>query len=903
MISCSMGTLRQGARTALSIFSALALLLSAWPEALPVAQAAGTITGMVYRDFNLNGLRETGEVGVAGVTVSAFDSGGASQGTATTGADGTYALAAGGTGPYRVEFTTIPEPYRPGPNGANNGTTVQFVPDGGASGVDLGVNDPAEYCQSLPFIATTCQSNGDPLGGGTAGDHAAVYTVPYGASGGNTALATNVSLSEELGAIWGLAYQRASSTLLVGAVTRRHSGFGPLGPAGLYAVTVNPATGARVSAAPFVNLSSLGINVGADPHGVLPGVADQPSYDTGAFDAVGKTSIGDLELSVDERTLYLTNLNDRRVYAIAITNAAGALEAPVASDVTAYDILPLPAGAQACAAGDLRPWALRAQGDNLLVGLVCSGESTQSAASLFAYIISLDPATGNTTLTAQFPLNYPRGCVSRVGATCYDAEWRAWTPTMNSLCADQNADGVCELAFGKHIIYPQPILSSIDIDVDGALVISLLDRNGFQTGYQNYAATGAGPNLVVTDGSTAPTFAPDTLYDGAAGGDLLRLCRVGNGYQLENNGSCPGLPATAGANQNPAQGPGGGEWFWEDYHPTDLPINEAWHDETAVGAAKVNLPNRDVVATLYNPLGYGRVNTGGLGWFDGTNGTRPRSFELYNIEVTGSFGKAGGLGDLELLCLPAPIEIGNYVWLDSDRDGVQDPNETPFANITVRLFTPGPDGDWGTPDDVLVGTTTTDAAGRYYFTGLTPLTNYQVRIDTAQAPLIGYLLTVADADASDNGNSRDNDGLPQGLDAVITLTTGLAGENNHTYDFGFVEAPTAVELEYFKVEAVTANSVTLGWQTASETDHFGFELIRAADAGFGSSVVVFTTAEFHPDGAVYRFIDTPPSAGPWHYRLVEIATDGSRAVVGTASTGLSGLAVTSRLFIPSVLRR
>ncbi|HRE29662.1 MAG TPA: SdrD B-like domain-containing protein, partial [Anaerolineales bacterium] len=178
MISCSMGTLRQGARTALSIFSALALLLSAWPEALPVAQAAGTITGTVYRDFNLNGLRETGEVGVAGVTVSAFDSGGASQGTATTGADGTYALAAGGTGPYRVEFTTIPEPYRPGPNGANNGTTVQFVPDGGASGVDLGVNDPAEYCQSLPFIATTCQSNGDPLGGGSAGDHAAVYTVP-----------------------------------------------------------------------------------------------------------------------------------------------------------------------------------------------------------------------------------------------------------------------------------------------------------------------------------------------------------------------------------------------------------------------------------------------------------------------------------------------------------------------------------------------------------------------------------------------------------------------------------------------------------------------------------------------------------------------------------------------------
>lgn len=902
MISRSAGAIRRRAWSALSIFSALALLLAAWPTSLPVALAAGTISGTVYRDFNLNGARDGGEVGVAGVTVSAFDRAGASQGTATTGADGTYALAAAGTGPYRVEFTNIPSPFKPGPHGVNNNTTIQFVADGNTANVDLGVNDPAEYCQSLPFLATSCQTNGNPLAGGTSGQHAAVYAVPYNAAGTDHSLATTVSLASELGTIWGLAYQRASSTLFVSALTRRHSAFGALGTGGLYRVQVDPATGARVAVAPFVNLSTLGINFGADPHSPLPAAADQPSNDPGAFDAVGKVSIGDIELSEDERTLYVTNLNDRRVYALRIAEANGALHTPTAADVTGYDVLPLPAGAQACAAGDLRPWALKAYAGGILIGAVCSGESTQSTASLYAYILRLDPASGARTLVAQFPLNYTRGCTSRVGGTCFDAEWRAWTPEMRTLCADQNADGVCDLSFSKHLVYPQPILSSIDVDVDGALILSLLDRNGFQTGYQNYD-TGTPPIFVPLDGSALPpTPSPITRYDGAAAGDLLRLCRSGSSFVLESNGSCPGLPATAGANETPAQGPGGGEWFWQDNHPVNGgPLSSSVHDETAVGAAKVMPAVGDVVATLYNPLG--DVNTGGLGWFVGANGTRPRAFELYDISVTGSFGKAGGLGDLEPLCLPAPIEIGNYVWLDSDRDGVQDPNETPFASIVVRLYTPGPDGQFGTADDVPVATTTTDTAGRYYFSNLLPLTNYQVRIDTAQAPLIGYLLTTADSDASPNGDSRDNDGLPQGLDAVITLTTGIAGDNNHTYDFGFVTAPTAADVTGFGIEQVTANSVTLSWETVSETDHFGFELVRASSAAFSDGVVVYSTQEFHPDGSVYRFIDTPASAGPWYYRLLEVATDGGRTLKGTATTALSGLDVNTRLYLPGLWRR
>ena len=109
------------------------------------AFAAGTISGTVFNDYNSNGtfdttatLTNTGggtvgvakDVGVSGVTVTAYDGTGAAVGTATSAADGTYSLTATGTGPYRIEFTTIPSGFKPSFHGTNSGTTVQFVPDG-----------------------------------------------------------------------------------------------------------------------------------------------------------------------------------------------------------------------------------------------------------------------------------------------------------------------------------------------------------------------------------------------------------------------------------------------------------------------------------------------------------------------------------------------------------------------------------------------------------------------------------------------------------------------------------------------------------------------------------------------------------------------------------------------------
>ena len=78
------------------------------------------------------------------------------------------------------------------------------------------------------------------------------------------------------------------------------------------------------------------------------------------------------------------------------------------------------------------------------------------------------------------------------------------------------------------------------------------------------------------------------------------------------------------------------------------------------------------------------------------------------------------------------------------------------------------------------------ANGVYGIGGLTPNTaGFQIRIALGQASLGGRTPTVTDADGSANGDSRDSDGAAAGGNDVLTFSTGAAGANVHTYDFGF----------------------------------------------------------------------------------------------------------------------
>ncbi|WP_194747957.1 SdrD B-like domain-containing protein [Staphylococcus chromogenes] len=58
--------------------------------------------------------------------------------------------------------------------------------------------------------------------------------------------------------------------------------------------------------------------------------------------------------------------------------------------------------------------------------------------------------------------------------------------------------------------------------------------------------------------------------------------------------------------------------------------------------------------------------------------------------------------------VPAKYNLGDYVWNDSNKDGIQNSNEVGIAGVTVTLTKP----------DGTTETTTTDASGKYIFKGL-----------------------------------------------------------------------------------------------------------------------------------------------------------------------------------------
>lgn len=90
--------------------------------------------------------------------------------------------------------------------------------------------------------------------------------------------------------------------------------------------------------------------------------------------------------------------------------------------------------------------------------------------------------------------------------------------------------------------------------------------------------------------------------------------------------------------------------------------------------------------------------------------------------------------------------IGDRVWIDTDGDGDQDTNEIGINGVSVELVTAGTDGIFGTADDVVAATTSTDQFGNYIFDGLTAGA-YIVRIPTTPS---GYLQTGDPDETIDN---------------------------------------------------------------------------------------------------------------------------------------------------------
>ncbi|MCA0454207.1 MAG: carboxypeptidase regulatory-like domain-containing protein [Chloroflexi bacterium] len=123
--------------------------------------------------------------------------------------------------------------------------------------------------------------------------------------------------------------------------------------------------------------------------------------------------------------------------------------------------------------------------------------------------------------------------------------------------------------------------------------------------------------------------------------------------------------------------------------------------------------------------------------------------------------------------------LGDYVWIDTDGDGVQDGGETGVQNVTVTLYD-GTGAQVDNPNTPAVDTyvVQTDVNGAYLFNNLIPGDYYLVFTLPS-----GYIFTRQDAaaatDATDSDANRFNG---------RTITTALiSGENDLTWDAGILQ--------------------------------------------------------------------------------------------------------------------
>lgn len=811
-------------------------------------QPAGTVSGQVFLDFNANGTfdaastipnRSLGTVGLGadtgfkGVTVSAYDSSNTKVGTGTTDGTGNYSFSMTGVGPYRIEFTGLPTGVLYGPTGTTARSNVQYVPEGGSSGVNLAVTrteSTVEYsvADGGPQLVTQVYQFGSSNGVNASAK--ALWDWRYNAgtedddtNRDNYRVPDTNTLSithSQIGSTWGLSYDAARDRIFAAAFTKRFSGFGPGGPGAIYAINgVTSSTSVSVLA----DLNALfpsDLPAGANYRGTSPN--DQFFIDGDGlagnvgWNSVGKTGLGGMDISDDGSRIFVMALADRRLYSIPTSG-------PITSSTVQRFNLPVPGTVTGISSGnplgDLRPFAVEFYRGKVYVGATNTAESTQNRNDLKAYVFCFNPSTGQfenlagTATTTEavhtIDLNYQRG-IAHPGDNGIDengagddvsANWLPWANTYSNLTSIP-ANATDQQGFRG--IYPQAWLTSLSFEDNGNLTLAFRDRAGDQFG----RFTRSNPAN------------PNELTFGIIAGDMLKAFgKPTTGWTTENNGN-------GGSGAGNTQGPGGGEFYWQDNLPQgttptngiNIPqprVDPSDHDEVAMGSA-LNLAGfPDTVYTAFDPeriaLAY---NSGGVRWASNNSGNNVKGYQIYrtedqfsNVSPPPTFAKANGLGDL-IAIAKAPISVGNYVWFDANNNGVQDPNENPLSGVTMELWGAGKDDTFGTSDDVAIAVATTDASGNYLFSSangintassvyhlpIVPGTNYQIRVPLGQSHLANRKIATAFADTGADKTLRDSNGIAGtgslATFALIDVTAPQSAGNDHTLDIGFTRGPT-----------------------------------------------------------------------------------------------------------------
>ncbi|MEA3336028.1 MAG: SdrD B-like domain-containing protein [Chloroflexota bacterium] len=260
-----------------------------------------------------------------------------------------------------------------------------------------------------------------------------------------------------------------------------------------------------------------------------------------------------------------------------------------------------------------------------------------------------------------------------------------------------------------------------------------------------------------------------------------------------------------------------------------------------------------------------------------------------------------------------PAAVGNWVWTDIDKNGVQDDGETGINGVVVQLGIAYPDGTAITLVTVTANDPEGSSPGWYSFGNLLLDEDYATSSGTfgaapnqpAHVVSItvppGYYKTLINAAGSTFMNDSDNhDGTPaqatQGQNDVTRNADPDAESNpNAGYDFGLTDTPLAVLLADFAA-ATQANHVLVSWATVSELNNAGFNIYRSLSAGAPETLLNYVPSQApnSAQGADYSYADLDVADGQTYwYWLEDVDTSGATSLHGPVSvTFMAPTAVT-----------
>jgi len=797
--------------------------------------AVADISGTVFKDFDFDGVYNTanGDAPLIGAAVKATCDDGNVY-TAVTSTSGHYTLSGFPSGSKcRIEVDAATSGYGDAYNASGSSPLVDMVADGATH--DVSVGSPATYCQANPDVVMAAlpgyfTSGKYGPGGGTSPighNFGSIFKVPapqtgeFNNNGTIGAKRTTLAIIDQTGAIWGAAWQKSTKALFVSAALKRYV---PL-------KDESSASAAQTSAGTIYKVDMTATPPNISPFAVVPNVLSGAaandmanrdySYnqDKNTIKYTGRMGLGDLDISEDETKLYTVNMNTKEL--VILDAASGNILNTVA--------IPNPYNAGVCSDDMVRPWALKVRGQDVYIGSVCEDQienNVGAAIQKYNGAIFQTVAQGNTLRYLRprgyGPTNKPQGDGYR---------YRNWT--------NNYADA--------------PMLTDIEFTNSGDLVL----------GYNSRATYNR---------------------NGSLRGDVRKMCIQPNGTYVDEIVSAdPDVPSSVCVPHVVTYS--GNPTNYYEFYRGDF-FGGAYgtgHPETASGALAQAPGAPNIIVGMIDGTDWWQP--GAIGNYDNVSGDKIGAQAVINRNTISQGGerepygaKAGGMGDVELLCDPAPIEIGDLVWMDIDQDGIQDPNEPPMANVPVTLAC----------DGNLIGTATTDANGHYYFGGpnnanLNPgeslTSGMNCTLSIAQSDVNGKPPTVTNP----NGNADDtidNDAVANGSNNEITFST--TAFNNHNLDFGITPAFGCVTGQLFQDN--NGNGIQDGTDTVAPagitvtiTDAYGNSYTTQTDSSGQFSlnpivvgnvtVSVDTTDTDIPDGAVWSAAtttvnvaeDTPPN--------------------------------------------